>query len=381
MRKISTSLTKIAVVVMFVCLFGCKTGSQAYKSGDYYTACMQAVERLRNSPTNKQSISVLQMAYPLAQQMAMRDVNNALTYKDARSYDLLVKTYTQMNNLANAINRCPAALNLIPNPTEYYTQLVEAKQRAAEFYYNEGEKALYIGTMEDARIAYSHFLKANEYVPDYKDLREKIIEARECGTLRVVVLPPIVSNRYQIDADFFYTKLMSDITRRTYKHLVRFYTPEEARAERLYNPHQELVLNFEDFTVGNVRETSNTTEVVREDVEIGVVKTDDDKEQKVYGTVKAKFTSYRIELISEGVLSMQIVDPSTRRVINQQAFTNRSVWASEWGSFNGDERALTNAQLNLAQKRRLTPPSQQDLFVSFANGLFAKATNYISSVY
>ena len=380
MKNTSTSLTKIAVMVMFVCLFGCKTGSQAYKKGDYYTACMQAIERLRSSPTNKQSISILQTAYPLAQQMAMRDVDNALAYKDARSYDLLVKTYTQMNNLADAINRCPAALNLIPNPTEYYTQLVAAKQRAAEYYYTEGEKALNMGTMEQARIAYNHFLKANEYVPDYKDLYEKIIESRELGTLRVVVQPPIVSNRYQIDADFFYTKLMSDITRRTYKHLVRFYTPEEAMAEQLYYPHQELILNFEDFTVGNVRETSNTTEMVLEDVEIGVTKVDD-KEQKVYGTVKAKFTSYRIELISEGVLSMQIVDPSTRRVINQQAFSNRTVWSSEWGSFNGDERALTNAQLNLVKKRRLTPPSQQDLFVSFANGLFTKATNQISYIY
>jgi hypothetical protein len=75
------------------------------------------------------------------------------------------------------------------------------------------------------------------------------------------------------------------------------------------------------------------------------------------------------------------VDPATGRIINQKNLRRQSVWATEWATFNGDERALSNEQKKLVAQRQLLLPPEQELFNSFAGPLYEDAINFISSVY
>jgi hypothetical protein len=161
---------------------------------------------------------------------------------------------------------------------------------------------------------------------------------------------------------------------------VCFYTPAEAESLQLRNPNQLLALNFEDFTIGNTNKTSNTIEVKRDDVVVGTVDTKEGK-KNVYGTVKAKLTTSRIEVISSGVLSVRLIDPASGRILNQKNFRNQSVWATEWATYNGDERALTPEQKRLTERRQQQLPPDQELFSSFAGPLYENAMKFISSVY
>jgi hypothetical protein len=296
--------------------------------------------------------------------------------KTINNYEKVVQLYTRLDKLTESIYRCPAALALIPNPTNYYNNLQSAKTTLVDMYYNEGINALNVGTIEKARLALNHFTKANSYIPGYKDIANLMDEACYMATLRVVVSNPQLPMRYQLNADFFYTRLLSDVARNTYRHLVRFYTPAEAEADHMRNPHQLLVLNFEDFTVGNTNKTSNTIEVKRDSVIVGTT-----GGKNVYGTVKAKLTTTRIEVISSGVLSIRIVDPATGRVMNQKNLRRSSVWASEWATYNGDERALSSQQKRLVEQRQKPLPPEQELFNSFAAPLYEDAMKFISSVY
>ena len=60
---------------------------------------------------------------------------------------------------------------------------------------------------------------------------------------------------------------------------------------------------------------------------------------------------------------------------------NGSVWSSEWATYKGDSRALSKEQLALTQRRPIAVPPPQDLFASFADPLYAKVTDYLSSIY
>ena len=370
-------ISKVAIVGLLFFFTACATGYKAYQKGDYYRACIQAINQLRSKPNNEKARFALINAYPLAQANAMRNITNAFNSSDIRQYDRAIAIYRQMNELADEINRCPAALALIPAPTEYHGAMRETMEMVAELSYNEGLKALRVGTIDQARIALENFNRTNKYIPGYKDVLSKLAEARYLATLRVIVLAPAVTPRYQINADFFYIKLMSDITRRTYSRLVRFYTPEEAHLENMQSPHELLVLNFEDFTIGNSKESSSSVEVKRDNVLIGKTGTG----ENVYGTVKAKFTSRRIELMSGGVLSVRIVDPVTNRILRQTNLQRSTVWKTEWASYNGDERALTDQQRALVAKRPLPVPPPQELFNSFADPLYAQASSFINSRY
>jgi len=375
------NFTKLFIgLIIAVVMAACGNALKSYQKGDYYAACEQAVNKLRSKPNDADARLALENAYPMVQSTILRDIDNLSTMKTISNYEKIVQHYTRLNKLSESIYRCPAALNIIPSPTNYYNDLQNAKIILAEMYYNEGINLLNTGTLNNARLAFNNFTKVNNYIPGYKEVAFFLEESRYLATLRVVVLNPQLPLRYQLNADFFYTRLMSDISSNTRWHLVRFYTPPEAEAEQMRDPHQLLALNFEDFVVGNVNRTNNTIDVKRDNVIVGTVE-DKDGKKNVYGTVTAKLTTSRIEIISAGVLSIRIIDPSTGRVMNQKNLRRESVWFSQWATFNGDERALSNEQKQLVAQRQLPLPPEQELFNSFAGPLYEDAMKFISSVY
>lgn len=366
----------------FVILFAtsCSTGNTAYKRGDYHKACLESIERLRSNPKNKDAQAVLINAYPLAQKTALREIDNALLANGTDKYDVLVFQYERLNQLANEIYNCPKAYELISHPSEYVSELSKAKQMAADQDYDLGIKALNVGGLEQARTAYQYFQNVNRYVKGYKDVLAKIDEARYYATLRVIVQKPVTNANFQYSADFFYANFMAEICKNGQNRFIRYYTQEEARKENMKNPHQYLVLNFEDFSVGNIRESSNTTELKRDSVIVGTVKVDG-KTYNSYNTVNAKLTTFRREITSGGVLSVRIIDAQNNQELQRRNLTGSYVWNTSWANYKGDDRALTGEQKKMCTREPQTPPSQQDLFIEFTKPIYSQAVSYIRSVY
>ncbi|HJV78310.1 MAG TPA: hypothetical protein VJ602_08010 [Paludibacter sp.] len=376
---------KKANLFLFICLVAlivtaCSTGSTSYKHGDYYKACLEAIERLRSSPKNSKSQSVLVSAYPLAKKTALREIDNALLANQPDKYDILVFQYERLNQLANQIYNCPKAYELIPQPSEYITELSKAKQMAADQAYDLGIKALNAGTLDQARVAYQYFQNANRYVPGYKDALNKMSDARYYATLRVIVQKPYTNASFQYSADFFYNNLLAEIRQNAQNRFVRYYTPEEARKENMRNPHEYIVLNFEDFSIGNVRESTNTTDQKRDSVIVGTVKIDG-KTYNSYNTVKARLTVFRREISSGGVLSLRIIDAQSNKEIQRQNFTGTYVWHTTWANFKGDDRALDNEQKKMCNREPQIPPSEQDLFIEFTRPIYSQVVSYIRSAH
>jgi hypothetical protein len=372
-------LLVFSIIALFIS--ACTTGHMAYQKGDYYKACMEAVEHLRSNPNSDKSQYVLTSSYPLALKDALREIANAKLANGTNQFDVLVYQYDKMNQLANAIYHCPKANKLIPQPTEYIAELSSAKQMAADQAYEMGIKAVEANTIEQARMGFQYFTKANEYVYGYKDVIHKIEEARYYATLRVIVQRPFTSNKYQYTADFFYDNLLAEMVKTAKNRFVRFYSPDEASKENMRDPHQYIILNFEDFTIGNIREITNTVDVSRDSVIVGTVKVQG-KTYNTYNTVKAKLTTIRQEISSAGVLSLRIIEAQNSRELQLRNFSGQYVWAIEWASFQGDDRALTNEQKKkCGQKQPQVPPSQQDLFVEFTKPIYTQAVTFVRSAY
>lgn len=373
-------LPLLILSVIALAISACSTGYSTYKHGDYYKACMEAIERLRSRPGNDKAQFVLSKSYPLAKKTAEHEIENAKIANNADMYDAMVYQYERINALAQAIYACPKALEMIPQPTEYIAELSAAKQGAAEQAYQMGIKAIEANTLEQARVAFQYFNKSNEYVNGYKDVLTKIEQARYYATLRVVVQKPFTSNRYQYSADFFFKNLLSEMSQVTRNRFVRFYSPEEAAAENMTNPHQYIVLNFEDFSIGDVRETSNSTDMKRDSVVVGTVKVNG-KTYNSYNTVKAKFISIRREISSSGTLSLRIIDAANNRDLQFRNFSGSYVWYTTWGTFTGDDRALTDQQKRQCEQRPQNLPVNQDLFVEFTKPIYNQTISYVKSAY
>ncbi|MCO6463662.1 MAG: hypothetical protein J5I52_05885 [Saprospiraceae bacterium] len=370
----------IAFVAVILISNGCSSSKKSLERGDYYKATMQAVEHLRTSPGSKKSKEVLLKAYPLAKSASLRKIQEAIELKSLNKYSITADEYIALNTMADAIFHCPKALELIPTPQKYNKELGEVLPKAAEESYNLGLDQLKQHTIYSAREAYYLFVKANDYVPGYKDVNKMIEDALYEATLKVCVQKPMTPGQYQLTADFFYNNLMSKIAGVTRDKFIRFYTYEEAKNEGLKSPDQILLLNFEDFSVGNMVESKNTYEVTKDSVLVGTT-TINDKKQDVYGTVKAKFTNYKREVISQGILSVQIMDANNNRVLEHNSFPGKYVWVNEWASFNGDERALNDDQKKKVNSVSLMPPPHQDLFIQFTKPIFDQTVSFVNRFY
>lgn len=157
-------------VIATIVLTSCASGLNSYKRGDYYQATIEAVERLRSDPSNQKAQFALVNGYPMAEQSALREINNAMQRRDTKKYSTMLDNYGRLNAMADAIYRCPKALELIPNPTEYHKEYNQMLNLVADMEYTKGIKALNTGTVEGGRAAYGYFTQVNKLVPGFKDV-------------------------------------------------------------------------------------------------------------------------------------------------------------------------------------------------------------------
>ncbi len=371
-----------SMLLLVLILNACSSGKQSLQRGNYYDAVMQAVNRLRAKPNQKKAIETLRSGYPLSIDWYLDQANNALASNDPQKWRRVVSSYERMNNLYEAIKRSPGALNVIPNPKNFYKELVDSKNNAAEESYQEGLAAFDVNTRESAKKAYFCFIDADRYVPGYKDTQQRMQEAKFHATLKVVVNHiPVPSLRYQVTANFFQEKVQEYLNSFNTNEFVRYYTPLEAEREKLERPDQILKLQFQDFVVGETHVKEKVESLSKENVKVGEFEVTKDSIVDVMGTVKAKLTTFRKEVISTGVLNMVVFDARSENVLTSQNFSGQFAWLNEWGNFNGDQRALTKDQVDICKQSEIPPPPPQDLFIGFTEPIYNQLTNGIRSFY
>ncbi len=591
-----SKFTSLSLFVMVIIIgSACSSGKSAYEQGNYYDAVITSVNRLRRNTDSKKSSETLRSAYPMAVKYYDDRANAAIASNGPGRWQEVVQHYSTLQSMYDEIQRSPGALKVIPNPISYQAKLADARQKAADESYNAGIMALGIGDRANAKIAYYHFIKANEYSPGYRDVAKMIADARWAATVKVAVEPiPVASRNYSVNAQYFDNKLNEYLQSNQSNEFLRFYKLEDARSQKINLDHI-VQLNFDEFSIGQVYVNEKESQVERDSVVVayaytdvkgsllqtkveapvivppvavvvpsgsgdntsvkvdekkvtdtkssdgGAVKVEEakpvvevkpvtevkpvvvattpavvtnpvaetkpaevktadqpagtrvtssdeqkdkkDKEEQVtlchqppgkpserkiltlpksavqahldhgdvlgeckddgkkedkkndkgndkgngsnegsqdmaglvsfnqlkpimiasassdnrwylyheinapadttriFGKVKATVHHYKKTITSRGVLNFRIIDAKTRAVISEERMPSESVWISEWLTYNGDSRALSPEQENLARQKETQPPSSQDLFAEFTRPLLDQITSKITQFY
>ncbi|MCL3782239.1 hypothetical protein EMN47_17765 [Prolixibacteraceae bacterium JC049] len=377
---------RLLIVSIMLALFmgACSSGKRAFERGNYYEAVMKSVNRLKSDPNNSKALATLEKAYPFALNYYQDLIDDQLSVDSPFKWTGVIGYLETINKMASQIALCPAAKQLVPEPKKYVRELDRAKQRAAEEQYRAGEQNLAQRTRLSAKEAYYLFKKADNFVRGYKDVAKKILEAKDLATIKVIVEPTDVrSKRYQLSVDFFHDQLMNYLyANHKYFPFAQFYSPEEAKKARVRYPDQVIRLRFNDFMVGKSHLTERILNVESKDsVKVGTVKLKDGSKADVMGIVKAQLKIYKQEIISAGVLDMEVEDFQNNRTIKRKQFPGRYIWFDEWGSFNGDERALIGKELDICNRKQILPPPPQEMFIAFTEPIYAQITDYMRRVY
>lgn len=360
----------LLVFVVILIIASCSSGKKAYERGDYYSAVMKAINRLRQNPDHSKSMAILSDAYPLAVEYFESQANNEIASNSNFKWKNAIQSYNQINQLYEQIRQCPGCLKVIKNPKNYYSELGPLKEKAADESYNAGINALMKGTRNDAKQAYFNFADAQSFVPGYKEVIDYLDKSKYEATLKVIIEQIPLPARYNLSGGFFQDRVEEYLhTNYTDGQFIKFYTPREAESVQLPQADQILRIQFDDFSVGNTVLKEKEETITKDSVRVGEVKMEG-KTVPVYNTVKAKLTIIRKEVLSNGLLSMVVVDARTNGILSHKKFTGEYVWFNSWARFNGDERALTDQQLALCKQREIQPPGAQELFLEFTKPIY-----------
>jgi tetratricopeptide (TPR) repeat protein len=368
---------KIILFLLITILGACSSGKKLLEQGDYDRAVYTAVDRLKGSPSNRKARQTLTAAFSYAVQRHLKRIDEAKLSTAPFKWESIVSDYSALNNLANAVENCPACLEQIPDTRKFIKELDDARFYAAEERYNAGKKLLAQGTRESARTAYDHFDRANQFYPDFKDVRKLLDDAYLAAVLKVIVEPVQVNSRlYQLSNEFFQGKIAEFMAAYEERSFVKFYSPEEAKKMKLKADHL-LSLSFDDFVVGQTYVKERIQDVKRDSVKLGETA----QKRPVYGTVKARVTTFEKTISSSGLLDFRIRDFNNGRIISQEKMPGTFIWRDVWGTFNGDERALTEEERRICRRKEIMPPPPQDLFIEFTKPIYSQLTTKIRGFY
>jgi hypothetical protein len=357
MTKFFTLLLACAVIIS-----SCKTASKSYKKGDYTDAIERGVKKLQKDPNDYETRELVKNSYTYTVNEHEDNIRILSNSKAESRYEKIYVEYASLQNLYQTIHQSPAATQLV-KPKDYSEFVETYKEKAAEVHLDKANKWMDEGTKQAYKEAYREFNYALSYRPEDMELRKQRDLAYDNAVTKVVISPMQSLGGYQYGTTSQLQNFQRDVIRTLSNNMnndfVRFYTEYEARNQDV-EADQILELNLNRISMGQPLDQKSTREVTKE-VVIKEIVYKPDSIGKQYGTVKAQITTTKRTLLSQGDLFVIVRDTKGRTIWNDQ-FTGEHKWQTEFASYTGDERALSDSDKQLLNNNSTaTPPAQEQV--------------------
>ena len=163
------------------------TGHDHLNRSDYIEKINQIVYNLSCDPNDRQAAKRLLKTYSNALVEYQREIGRLQVESDSFKWSSTYDLMNEFNGLSNEILFNSTASRIICEPKVYTNELSDVKQKAVHELYEAGVQCLKNGTKAQAKEAYYYFIKSNQLSPAFKDVPQKIQEAKSKATINVVI--------------------------------------------------------------------------------------------------------------------------------------------------------------------------------------------------
>jgi len=358
MKRKFYTLLFIAVSVLFL---SCKTAKKMYEKGNYDAAVELAAKKLQKKPNDAATLDILQNAYRFAvEDHESRIRNNASSNNDLR-WEWTYNEYVDLQRLYNAIRKVPAVYDIV-HPTDYSSYVLTYKEEAGNARYDRGLALMENNNKNSYKQAYFEFQKALALKPGDLSAKQKMDEAYTNAVTNVIVLP-VVQSGYQYSSynynysNFDYT-IMRYLNSNNNNFFIRYYSPAEASSFNI-RTDQIVEMRFSNIDIDRYRDQRTAREVSKQ-VVIKETVIRPDSIIKEYATVKAKITTTSRTLKSDGLLQVTVRDYNNQWLWSD-TYRGDYNWSTEFSSYTGDARALSEEDKKLVNRREEFPPRNDEI--------------------
>lgn len=378
MRKIYT----LVALIGFVLFTGCKTASKLYDKGNYDEAVELAVKKLQKKNPDPEMRSLLQSAYNYAvndHETRIRQLNDNT---NELKWEWIYSEYASLQRLYEAIHRSPEAMDVV-NAIDYSSYLNTYADKAADVRYDRGMQWMGRNDKMSYRNAYNEFEAALRYRPadlTFIDMRN---EAYQNAIINVVVMP-VESNHYRyssyndLEIRNFENDLLRQLQYNTGNQFVKFYSSWDANSRNI-QADQFVDFRFSTMNLGRTRDENSSREVSKQIVVKEIVYRPDSV-VKEYKTVFAKIKTTKRTMFSEGNLQVNIRDANGRWLWSDDLRGNHN-WHTEFSTFTGDERALSDGDKELVNRRQDHAPREDEIIRCIINEINSNMTGRLRNYY
>ena len=179
------------IFILTIILSGCGSSKKQLEKGNYDAAIQKAVKQLRKDPNDVKQIDILSQAYKVSNEQDNERVRMLKMEGKPNSWDEIYLVYKALNDRQALVRTLPP-LNMNGRSIEfpyvdYIQDMVNAKRKAADFYYAHGDELMKSGIKESYRQAFAEYMRAKEYVGDYEGIDNKIQDAKLRGISKVFI--------------------------------------------------------------------------------------------------------------------------------------------------------------------------------------------------
>jgi hypothetical protein len=344
-------------------IFSCKSASKAYEQGDYVNAVERAIKKLQKNPADYEAKELLQRSYKFAAERHEDQIRILSNSSSERKWEQMLNEYNSLQRLYNLVRQTPSAASAV-KAQDYSTYIETYKDKAAEVHYEKGLKWLEEETKHGYREAYHEFRTALHFKPDDFDLKKQMQEAFDAALVRVVLLPidAMGGNYYYSNGSYqmrnFQDQLIRNLNYHTNNSFVKFFSSWDARSSD-YKPDEVLEMRLGRITIGQPYDQQQSRQVSKEVVTKEIVYKKDSV-VKEYTKVYATINVINRTLVSGGDLYVTSRD-ERGRILWSDNFVGEHRWNTEFATFTGDERALSDNDKALINRRPNNPPRQEDI--------------------
>jgi hypothetical protein len=368
------------VFVSALLLAGCGSAKKQLESGNYDAAINKAVTELRKNPRSSKDIETLERAMDIALEQDNERIRFLKVEGRANAWDEIYLIYKKMSDrqsMVRTVTPIEYEGRTIQWPyVDYMQGMVEAKKKAADFYYAHGRELMENGTKDSYRQAYNEFVRATEYVGDgYEGIDQMMQEARYLGISRVYVTVKNYSS-VNFPEDFVQELLALDLPRLN-SEWVEYYTTipqNDTQFDYLVN------VNMRTVGVSPDRQFQRDT-LVKRTVEDGFDYVKDERgnvmKDSLGNDIKVKkykelqcalIRTFQIkECIMEGDVEMLSLYPE--KTIKKEPIGATSNFEHVSARAIGDENALSDDQKRMLKSEVIEFPTDLDMVIMCTENL------------
>jgi hypothetical protein len=360
----------IFVLSAIILLSGCTMSKQYLKRGQYDLATMEAGRKLLKNPNKKKHILVLEEAYPKA--IKQHEDRIVFLHKDGQPdrWDEIFHTYSDMEMLQISVeNVIPLHLDgrqISFVHVDYDERIIEAKRKAADYYYAHAVQLMGKNNKFEYRRAYDELNIVKSYTKNYSDVDNLLEECYNKGLSHIMIIV-VNSTPFSFQDDFMINLIdfpMADLN----SFWVKNYTRDSRNGD--YDVYANVTLTIADVSRNNESSSERTeTKDIKDGWEYklddnGNIMTDTAGNQiKIvkYKTIRCRVISTRQFKQAHIEGSINYVDTETHQIVRTVPVAADHTFENFYTSAEGDLDALSNETRANLKNRPVRYPNDIDM--------------------